>query len=117
MGRKSPTLLRTPCPLFAALRRGSTVNTNRLPSSWIAITLVILGSITSAVAENQRSVSKQEAQSLVKSALRGHDPKRRVEVEPVENRYDPFFIYFEATWPNPSGSPHLGNYAVNPVTA
>lgn len=61
-------------------------------------------------------ISVGEARRLVAAAIEVHDPYRQVEVSPVENRYDSFFMYFEATWPNPEGSPHLGNYAVNPLT-
>ena len=58
----------------------------------------------------------EEARRLVAAAIEVHDPHRQVEVSSVENRYDSSFMYFEATWPNPVGSPHLGNYAVNPLT-
>lgn len=62
------------------------------------------------------NVSIREARKLVLAANEGHDVHRRTEVSQIANPYDSFFMYFEATWPNPVGSAHLGNYAVNPVT-
>ena len=64
----------------------------------------------------QQKVGEQEARMLAYEAVRGHDPRHEVNISRVDNRYDRDFIYFEATWPNPAGSQHLGNFAVNPWT-
>jgi hypothetical protein len=53
---------------------------------------------------------------LVEVALADHNPSGKLDVARLENRYDPYFLYFEAIWPHLVASPHIGNFAVNPVT-
>ena len=71
---------------------------------------------TASAESGRQKVGVQEARKLVYEAVRVHDPRHKVDVSRVNNPYDPEYIYFEATWPNPVGSPHLGNFAVNPWT-
>jgi hypothetical protein len=39
-----------------------------------------------------------------------------IDLARIDDPYDPEFIHLDAEWPNPSGSPHIGNFAVNPWT-
>ncbi len=71
---------------------------------------------TASAQSDLQKISTDEVRKLVYEAIRTHDPHHQIDVSRVENRYDPVFVYFEVTWPNPSGSPHLGNFAVNPWT-
>src|SRR2546429_373460 len=61
-------------------------------------------------------LSVLEGSQLVREALSPNDPAGIVKVSQVQNKYDSDFLYFEATWPNATGSPHLGNFAVDPLT-
>jgi hypothetical protein len=65
---------------------------------------------------DHQKIKLEEARELVYEAIKAHNPRESIDVSRVDNRYDQVFYYFEATWPNPIGSPHLGNYAVNPWT-
>ena len=77
--------------------------------------IVIAVFVCSARAQTDlQKIGMEEARKLASEALSRQDPRHQINFSPVENRYDPLFEYFEATWPNPSGSPHLGNFAVNP---
>jgi len=78
--------------------------------------LFLLGLISIGRAYAQVKITSTEARHLVDEGLRSHDPSHAIELSQVENRYDRVFMYFEASWPNPVGSPHLGNFAVNPWT-
>ena len=44
------------------------------------------------------------------------DAHGRVDLTESPRPFDRDFLYFAATWPNPSGSPMIGYYAVNPWT-
>jgi len=63
-----------------------------------------------------KRITLGEGRQLVYETIRVHDPGHLVNVSPADNGQDPDFLHFEATWPNPGGSAHLGNYAVNPWT-
>jgi hypothetical protein len=64
----------------------------------------------------QKRISLEEGRKLVYAIVAVHDPNHEVDISRVDNPYDVQFYYFEASWPNPAGSPHLGNFAVNPWT-
>jgi len=38
-------------------------------------------------------------------------------VDRLSNNYFPQFIFYQAFWPNPSGSPLIGSWAIDPQTA
>ena len=56
----------------------------------------------------------KEASKLVNEGIRRENSGANIHV--VSNPYDQDFIYFQATWANPVGSPVIGNFAVNPWT-
>jgi len=62
-----------------------------------------------------RRISTDEARQLVLQVFKKYGPV--VEVWQLKDSYDQSFLYFEAYWPNPTGSGNLGSYAVNPWTA
>lgn len=62
------------------------------------------------------TLTEEEARTLVEVALAEHNPKGTLNVERVRNRYDSSFLYFEAIGHHLVASPHIGNFAVNPVT-
>jgi hypothetical protein len=52
----------------------------------------------------RQKIKLDDARKLVYEVLRDRDSRHQIEVSQVENRYDPVFMYFEATWPNPAGA-------------
>jgi hypothetical protein len=82
--------------------------------------LLIGGCAGAAGAGSDRpKISLKTARQLVYEGLRVYSPGSdftRVDVSRIRDNYDREFFYFEATWPNPTGSPHLGSFAVNPWT-
>jgi hypothetical protein len=78
--------------------------------------LVLVGFLHIEISYSQQKVGLDEARTLVYESLSSTYPRHIIDVATVENQYDRDFLYFEATWPNPGGSPHLGNFAVNPWT-
>lgn len=63
---------------------------------------------------NERSVSRSEASKLVYEGIKKHNTGATIHA--MADRYDQVFMYFQAIWPNPVGSPVIGNFAVNPFT-
>jgi hypothetical protein len=55
-----------------------------------------------------------EAGKLVYEIVKVHNPGASVVNSP--RAFDPDFYFFAATWPNPTGSPIIGYFAVNPST-
>jgi len=55
-----------------------------------------------------------EAGKLVYEVVRVHNPGASIVNSP--RAFDPDFYFFAATWPNPTGSPIIGYFAVNPST-
>jgi hypothetical protein len=88
---------------------------NHIISSFLLLMMAVWPSNASEEADHQKIIV-EEARTLVYEAIKAHNPHDGIDVSQVENRYDQVFYYFEATWPNPVGSPHLGNFAVNPWT-
>ena len=82
----------------------------------ISLLALLMSSSTASAKRERPQISTEEARTLVYEALKAHNPHHVVDVSRVENPYDPVYVYFEATWPNPAGSPHLGNFAVNPYS-
>ena len=66
----------------------------------------------------QGALSVEEARSIVMALVAAHGCSvATCAVEPVEDRYFPQFLFFDVYWPNPTGSPHIGMWAVEPKTA
>jgi hypothetical protein len=64
------------------------------------------------------TVSREESRDLVYVLLESSGcTKRTCSVETLQNRYFPKFFFFEGLWSNPTGSPHIGAWAVDPKTA
>jgi hypothetical protein len=65
-----------------------------------------------AAAEAQYAIiSVSEARTLVRDALDGRG--KEIYINENHRPDDPDFFFFEATWPNPTGSPVIGYFAVN----
>jgi hypothetical protein len=65
-----------------------------------------------AAAESQYAmISVSEARKLVRDALEGRG--KDIYIDENHRPDDPKFFFFEATWPNPTGSPVIGYFAVN----
>ena len=60
-----------------------------------------------------RKLTVDEAQELANQPASAHGP---VDLTESPRPLDRVFYYFAATWPNPTGSPMAGYYAVNPWT-
>lgn len=78
-----------------------------------------LGGLTSRSAPptEPRRIPLSEARLLARDGLKalGEDSPA-VDLAPMKLKYAPDFYGFEATWPNPAGSPVLGFFGVNPWT-
>lgn len=67
----------------------------------------------------EQNIDVAEARKLVYEELKASCPgcdMNRIDVEQLANKYDRYFYYFGASWANPTGSPNLGYFAVNPWT-
>jgi hypothetical protein len=71
-----------------------------------------------ALAESKlRTVSVGEGKELVYALLKPSGcTRRRCEVDRLPDKYFPQLFLFEGLWPNPTGSPHIGSWAVDPQT-
>ena len=63
--------------------------------------------------QSPRRISATDAMALASEVANAHGP---VTLSENQRPFDPDFYYFAATWPNPTGSPVAGHYAVNPWT-
>ena len=78
-----------------------------------ALAALLLFATTSLAAEQR--ITEAEARNIVREALKARNlDGPTVELNPIAFEKD--FYTFEATWPNPVGSPNLGSYSVNPWT-
>ena len=67
---------------------------------------------------NPQAISVQEARELVCAYLAPTGcTKTKCEVLQLQDTYFPQLYFFEALFPNPTGSPHIGSWAVDPKTA
>ena len=65
----------------------------------------------------KKVLSLDEGRELVYALLRPTGcTERSCRVNAMENSYFPRLYFFYASWPNPTGSPHIGSYAVDPAT-
>ena len=78
------------------------------------VLLIALGALTLEGQSDLQKISLEQAQKLVYEAIKVQNPGAKV--TRTQNAYDPEFFYFEATWPNPIGSPVIGHFSVNPWT-
>lgn len=78
-----------------------------------AIGLYVAEPYNTIASESQR-VSLEEARKLVSEAIKVNNAGATLISSP--RSFDPEFYFFAATWSNPSGSPIIGYFAVNPLT-
>ena len=74
---------------------------------------------TAVQAASYPKINTKEARELLDVGLKAWCPKcdlKAIAVEELKNAYDNNFYYSHATWASPSGSPNLGNFAINPWT-
>jgi hypothetical protein len=86
-------------------------------NSFFLIAAAVLGHLgggVSAPAKKQR-INVGVARKLVYEAIRIHNAGATLIESPRD--FDSEFYFFAATWPNPTGSPIIGYFAVNPWTA
>ncbi len=86
---------------------------------WISAFSLVVAFATTAIevgigqTTNSR-IEATEASKLVYEGIKKHNAGASIHA--ISNPYDQDFLYFQATWPNPVGSPVIGNFAVNPWT-
>jgi hypothetical protein len=61
-----------------------------------------------------QKIDVEESGKLVNEIVKVHN--RGASVTSSPRAFDPDFYFFAATWPNPTGSPIIGYFAVNPWT-
>lgn len=86
---------------------------------WITIVPLVAAFAPAVIgwehSQNQsRRIEMAEASKLVYEGIKLHNPDATI--TNVANPYDRDFMYFQGLWPNPVGSPVIGNFAVNPWT-
>jgi len=81
---------------------------------WCLIGFNVYPQSGSGQERSSRRVSIDTAKKLVYEAIKTHN--RGADVSETEKSPDPAFYFFQATWPNPKGSPVIGYFAVNPWT-
>jgi hypothetical protein len=65
----------------------------------------------------RRTISVEEGRELVYALLEPSGcTRRRCEVDRLQDKYFPQLFFFDGLWPNPTGSPHIGSWAVDPKT-
>jgi hypothetical protein len=69
---------------------------------------------TASAQPPERRIGIGEARELAYEAVKAHNPGATLTNSP--RAFDPDFYFFTATWPNPTGSPIIGYFAVNPWT-
>jgi hypothetical protein len=85
-----------------------------IASAWFAFAPVFGQAETSA---KSQTVNVEEARELVYALLAPTGcTKAKCDVELLPDKYFPRLYFFEGLWPNPSGSPHIGSWAVDPAT-
>lgn len=77
------------------------------------LTAIVICRISSAQASQAR-IDVEEARKLVYETVKTQNPGASIIESP--RAFDPDFYFFAATWPNPTGSPIIGYFAVNPST-
>ena len=83
---------------------------------WLCI-LLSIGVCLHARSQQEQTpprISVDNARRLVDEVVKVHNPGATVSA--TQGNLDPEFYVFGATWPNPTGSPMIGYFAVNPWT-
>jgi len=81
----------------------------------LSLVLALTAILSDLTAQNPaQKIGIKEARILAYDAVKLHNPGADITSRP--RGFDPDFFYFEATWPNPTGSPIIGYFAVNPWT-
>ena len=80
----------------------------------LVLLVVLLAQPGGASEVHARKIDLAEAPILVCLCLQEHNAG--VELTNCARAFDPDFYFFAATWDNPSGSPIVGYFAVNPST-
>jgi hypothetical protein len=84
--------------------------------AYVICLLLCIGAYPVAGSEQDQRLPRigaTAAMALASEVANAHGP---VTLTENQRAFDPDFYYFAATWPNPTGSPVAGHYAVNPWT-
>lgn len=86
-------------------------------SGFCMMITLLSGSCAEAQAK-RRTITAEEGRALVYALLRPSGcTTRKCGVERLDNKYFPQLFFFEGLWSNPTGSPHIGAWAIDPKTA
>jgi hypothetical protein len=101
--------------------RDDAMSYTRCRHSIILIATILLSACaaTDSRSADLKKISAREARELLNEGLRAWCPGcdlKEIAIESIKMKYDANFYYYHATWSNPTGSPNLGNFAVNPWT-
>jgi|SRR5208283_5912598 len=80
----------------------------------LAVALAVFG--TPGAQPRDKRISLDEGRELASEIVKVHNPGPGVSLTSSPRGFDPDFYFFCATWPNPTGSPVIGYFAVNPWT-
>ena len=84
--------------------------------SYLLVAALIIGQADAG--SKSRTISMEEARGLVYALLASTGcTVQKCEVHQRQDDYFPALYFLDATWPNPTGSPRIGSWAVNPKTA
>jgi hypothetical protein len=78
------------------------------------VLLLVVGAGLGRAQSPRQRISLREARQLAYEVVKVHNPGADLINSP--RSFDPDFYFFAATWPNPTGSPIIGYFAVNPST-
>ena len=82
---------------------------------------LVIASLSGPLAEGEAkrlTISREESRDLVYALLEPSGCTRRTcDIETLQDEYFPQLFLFEGLWSNPTGSPHIGAWAVDPKTA
>jgi hypothetical protein len=88
---------------------------NRIGASFEVFLVATAISVGTATAQpSEEKIGVEEARRLVYEIVKVHNPGASLTNSP--RPFDPDFYFLAATWPNPTGSPIIGYFAVNPWT-
>jgi hypothetical protein len=88
-----------------------------MPVIGLYMVLGVLCSLRNADGK-RRTLTPEEGRELVYALLRPSGcTTQTCDVKNVQNKYFPQLFLFDGFWSNPTGSPHIGGWAVDPRTA
>ena len=89
-----------------------------LSANRLCIILGLLAAGTTSAQEDGRRLTLEEGRELIYALLAPHGcTKQTCTVSVIRNEYFPQNFFYYGTWANPTGSPHIGTWAVDPKTA